>query len=132
MAKRSHTSIYPESMTNNRLIELLREYANMEGFEPNTIRALDNPRGITGNEIRKASKLYRRSWLDPIIREIENRLCKKLSARERRAVYDAGRLAYSHNKFAGNPYSHKSESPIERLKSAAWLEGFNYQKDMDV
>lgn len=78
MGRRSDNSIYSENWTNAKLIRELREKANMTKFgsyfrnEPVTF----GTQAESGDFIREETRLYRQSWVNPLIDELERRLCK--------------------------------------------------------
>ncbi len=61
--------------TNAQLIARLREVANLETFSTGLGRAGQTERPTSG-EVRAATRLYRDTWLAPVLDEIERRLVK--------------------------------------------------------
>jgi hypothetical protein len=64
--------------TNSKLIRRLKETANLETFSDSIFDGVLPP--VNGDEsskvIRERTRLYRESWMQPIIEEIERRLIK--------------------------------------------------------
>lgn len=61
--------------TNRELVAELRRVANMERFE--TCQFGPAPAPVSGDEIREMTRIYRASWLAPLLDEIERRLVRK-------------------------------------------------------
>ena len=66
--------------TNRALIARLRETAHLVKFSPAALPEREDrgPRKgeSEGDYVRRITELYRDSWLEPVIAEIEKRLCK--------------------------------------------------------
>jgi hypothetical protein len=65
-------SIYCENWTNAKLMREARKLANLENFG-----MIDRAGPLNGDTIREATRLYRGSWLNPVLDEIERRFVKK-------------------------------------------------------
>lgn len=70
MTRRNDNSPYIENWTNRKLIAEIRRIANFEKFG-----RLKDGKDI-GDDIRENTRIYRNSWLNPLIEEIERRLVK--------------------------------------------------------
>lgn len=80
MARYNDNSPHPQHWTNAKLIRELRSKANLERFSAN-IPADYKPASFSagkddGDMIREATRLYRDSWMNPILDEIERRFVK--------------------------------------------------------
>jgi hypothetical protein len=78
MARYNDNSCYYKDWTNKKLISELTKTANLETFSDSIFDG--NLPNVCGEEasiaIRERTKLYRESWMQPIIEEIERRLIK--------------------------------------------------------
>lgn len=61
--------------TNKVLIARLRETANLESYSEG-LQGPDPEKPVSANVIREQTRIYRETWLAPIIDEIERRLVK--------------------------------------------------------
>lgn len=78
MARKIDSSPHPSDWTNAKLMREARRLANMEqfgGYLPEGYTARGFPHD-DGDAIREATRLYRESWLDPVLDEIESRFVR--------------------------------------------------------
>jgi hypothetical protein len=89
MARYRDRSPHPRDWTNAKLMREARDFANMERFDGSLDLGLMKPFGgkevhptsnRAGDAIREATRLYRSSWLNPILDEIERRFVKTKKA----------------------------------------------------
>lgn len=74
-------SPHPERWTNAKLMARAMETANLKTFSgglPQDFRPDNNGGGFgdDGDAIREATRLYRGSWMNPVLAEIERRFVK--------------------------------------------------------
>lgn len=65
--------------TNAQLMAELRKYANLETFSTG-LGACGQTERPTAGEVRAATRIYRDTWLAPLLDEVERRLVKKKKA----------------------------------------------------
>lgn len=62
--------------SSRKLVKELRDKANLTSFSTPTCGLLPNDPAVDADHIRHATKLYRDTWMNPIINELERRLVK--------------------------------------------------------
>lgn len=77
----NNNSCHPTHWTNAKLMQEARKYANLESYcgsiaGDKAIELLPFP-ADNGDKLREATRIYRQSWLNPILDEIERRFVKK-------------------------------------------------------
>lgn len=72
MARMNDRSPYPREWATAKLFRELNKYANLESFSWSINPEYSQP-PISANDIREATRLYRQTWLQPIINELARR-----------------------------------------------------------
>lgn len=73
MARMNDTSPYLERWTNAKLLRELNRIANFERFDCLDVTDPEKTMPHTGAAVREATRIYRGSWLQPIIDELARR-----------------------------------------------------------
>ena len=78
MGRRNNASIHSEDWTNEKIFDELRRHVDMETFGS---YFRDQPiilgcQAESGDFIRAETRLYRQSWIHPLIDELQSRLIK--------------------------------------------------------
>lgn len=73
MARMNDNSAYPERWTTAKLFRELNKYANLESFSWDFSPHLNNNPVANANDVREVTRLYRKTWLQPIINELARR-----------------------------------------------------------
>lgn len=76
MTRYNDMSIHPENWTNAKLMREARSKANLETFA-NSYPVNPEPDQQAAEYVREVTRLYRETWLKPILDEIERRFVKK-------------------------------------------------------
>lgn len=81
MARYNDTSSQIDKWTNRKLMSEARRHANLETFSAGTMRSFSQePFPVAGDDpsdfVREETRLYRQSYLNPILDEIERRFVK--------------------------------------------------------
>lgn len=76
MARYNDRSPHPAKWTNAKLIERLTETANLQSLHYQPRLFGETPPEMDGDSIREVTRLYRDSWMQPIIDEIAKRFVK--------------------------------------------------------
>ena len=79
MARMNDSSAYYGEWSKRKLINQIRKYSNMESFGgalPDDFEYKPGFPNDHGPAIREATRIYRDSWLNPLIDELERRLIK--------------------------------------------------------
>jgi len=128
MPKYNNASSHYYRWTNKKLIDELRKYANLESFSVSTIgESATMP--ATDDAIREKTRLYRQTWMDPLINEIESRFIKKITVPEERDIkQNARRAAIRGDKPETCPYPDGSPLSIQRKRYGLWMDTFNAER----
>ncbi|AHJ10757.1 hypothetical protein P106B_74 [Rhizobium phage vB_RglS_P106B] len=77
MARMNDNSTYVGRWTTAKLFAELNKSANLESFSMSDMNGIATKRGNEcANAIREATRLYRETWMQPIINELERRFNK--------------------------------------------------------
>jgi hypothetical protein len=83
MARFNNSSPHPDKWTNAKLMAEARKYANLESFsgscgvEHGQVVELKGFPHDNGPALRETTRIYRDSWLNPILDELQRRFLKE-------------------------------------------------------